>query len=160
MRRTKPLGNRWLVQINQPPVNTSSCTRRRPLRATPVLHLWMWPKLVQLNGRMAASACVCSSTTQNVFTQTCQRSMTEMLEHLFPTLPSNSDWWSTPRRRWNPMYSPNRAEDQHPSLPKIFKTACNEGKQVQDGEGWQQLLQRISAKAMELNGPGNKNQRR
>jgi hypothetical protein len=45
---------------------------------------------------------------------------------------------------------PYWVEEMYPLLPKVFQSACNQEQQVQEGEGWQQLLKKISGRAAEI----------
>ena len=45
---------------------------------------------------------------------------------------------------------PYWVEEAYPAIPLIFQSACNQEGQVQEGEGWPQMLLKIQAKATEL----------
>ena len=45
---------------------------------------------------------------------------------------------------------PYWVEEQYPSIPTIFQSACNQEQQVQQGENWSQLLKKISNRANEM----------
>ena len=45
---------------------------------------------------------------------------------------------------------PSWVEEAYPTIPIIFQSACNQEQQVQEGEGWLQLLRKVSTRASEM----------